>query len=98
MDIKYNIITPESIRKGSKQLSREQANKPRVVTRVRNVVERVFAMLKKWRFFRHTISNSYIDYVYKFLRFIFGVINKYNHLYLLTMYKVLLMPIHSLIE
>ena len=69
--------TPRSIKKGSNQLSTEDANVTRVVTRCRNVVERLFGRLKQWRILDHTLHISYVPILGALIRILASILNRY---------------------
>ena len=54
----FKVHKPLSIKGNEKQLSREQANTTRMVTRLRFVVEAAFGRLKQWKILKHTIDTN----------------------------------------
>ena len=57
---KHRVIYPLSISPGRNQLTTEEANYTRRITRLRNAVERGYGRIKKWKLIGERISLSNI--------------------------------------
>ncbi|XP_062614064.1 uncharacterized protein LOC134275789 [Saccostrea cucullata] len=75
MGIKAEI--PCFAKKGSKQLSTEEANSSRLVTKVRWVVESANARIKRWRYLDHVSPTNQVPFVGDYIRIICAISNKY---------------------
>lgn len=61
------------------QFSTEEANKTRLVTQVRWVVEAVNGQLKNWRALDKVILNTQIPYIGDYVRIICVILNAFHH-------------------
>ena len=78
-DNKFEIIHPYILKKDKKQLSSFEANKSRLITKMRNVNERVFGRIKnKYKFFYNIIDTNYIPIFHNVLRIFGSIENKYG--------------------
>ena len=59
----FKLWCPGSLRPRNKQLSWLETNNTRLVTKIRNVIERAFGRLKMWKFLSNTIDASYVRYM-----------------------------------
>ena len=82
-NIPYTFITPSSIRykNGEKQLTTLAANQTRLVTRVRNSIERSYSNVKRYKFFAHVIPVKYLSIIFKLFRFVCAIINDTNEFF-----------------
>ena len=62
---------------GSKQHTDKESNESRLITKIRWVVESVNGQIKKWEYFKNTVSNVNIKYLFKDFRIVCTLINKY---------------------
>ena len=67
------VQMPVYLKKGSKQLSTEDANTSRLITKIRWIVESINGRLKQWLFFEKVVSNHYIPHFGDFLRIIAAI-------------------------
>ena len=67
-----------SFLKGKKQHSTQEANKSRLVTKVRWVVEAVNGLIKTWLFFKNIVPNKSIRYIGDDFRAVCALINLYR--------------------
>jgi hypothetical protein len=74
----YDIRMPGLLGKGDKQLSIDDANESRLVTKCRWVVESFHARFKKWRFFSERIDQSFLLNIGKLTRIVAACLNKYR--------------------
>ena len=74
----FPLIAPESFPKGKKQLDRDAGNRTRLVTRLRNVVERAFGRLKQWKFLANIIDTNYTPKLHAIIRLIGAIINEFS--------------------
>ena len=73
----YDIKMPDFLDKNSKQFTSEQANKTRLVTKCRWMVESFHARFKKWRMIAERIDQSFIPNTAALTRILAACINKY---------------------
>ena len=64
----FVVKTPEFLPKGKKQLPTEQANKSRLCTKVRWVVEHVNAQLKRYKYLAQTVPMPCVPGLYQDIR------------------------------
>lgn len=64
-DLGIKSEMPAFLDRGQKQLTTEQSNLSRLVTKIRWVVESANARLKSWKFFDKVLPNSLIPYICK---------------------------------
>jgi hypothetical protein len=74
----YEPKMPVFLRKGEKQHTTEDANKSRLVTRVRWTVESYHARIKKWRFLGERVENSFVPKVKDCIRIVSAALNCYR--------------------
>nr|XP_022308113.1 uncharacterized protein LOC111114116 [Crassostrea virginica] len=77
-DLGIRMEMPAFIPKGQRQLSAEEANSSRLVTKVRWVMESVNGRVKTWRYSGKTLPNVQIPYIGDYLRIVCGLCNKYR--------------------
>ena len=70
---------PSFLQKGEKQFSTSDANKTRMITKIRWVVESVNARLKQWRFFDKVVPNTHLPHLQKYIRIVCAMLNKYKN-------------------
>ena len=63
---------------GKRQLSAEQANQSRCITKVRWVVEAVNRRIKQFKYFANTVQNSSLIYLETDLSIACALINRYH--------------------
>ncbi len=63
---------------GERQFTARSANHTRMITRVRNSVERSYANLKRYQILNNVIPNKYIPIIYKLVRIIGALVNHNN--------------------
>ncbi|XP_056011994.1 uncharacterized protein LOC125671681 [Ostrea edulis] len=68
---------PTFLRKGEKQMSTENANTSRLVSKIRWVVESANARIKQWRYLGHILPSSQIPYIGDFVRIACAICNRY---------------------
>ena len=61
IDSELKFHAPKPLSKGNAQLSTQDANYSRKVTRLRNVIERAFGRLKHWKILSNVLENSYVN-------------------------------------
>ncbi|VDI44871.1 Hypothetical predicted protein [Mytilus galloprovincialis] len=69
---------PSFLKRNEKQLSVEDGNTTRLVTKVRWVVESVNGRIKQWRLLDKVLPNSLIPYAGEYTRFVSAICNKYR--------------------
>ncbi|CAC5412517.1 unnamed protein product [Mytilus coruscus] len=69
---------PSFLKRNEKQLSVEDGNTTRLVTKVRWVVESVNGRIKQWRLLEKVLPNSLIPYAGEYIRFVSAICNKYR--------------------
>ncbi|XP_048741615.2 uncharacterized protein LOC125655389 [Ostrea edulis] len=77
-DLGIRMEMPAFIPRGQKQLSTEEANSSRLVTKVRWVVESVNGRIKTWRYLGKTLPNSQIPCIGDYVRIVCSLCNKYR--------------------
>ncbi|KAK3084039.1 hypothetical protein FSP39_007185 [Pinctada imbricata] len=68
---------PTFLRKGETQMSTEDANSSRLVTKVRWVVESANARIKQWRYLDHILPTNQIPYIGDYIRIVCSITNRY---------------------
>lgn len=76
-DCGFQTESPDFLSKTQKQFTTTSANKSRMVTKVRWVVEAVNGRLKKWKYFDRVIPNTNIPNIRDNLRIVAAICNKY---------------------
>ena len=71
-----SVFYPHFMERGQSQLDDEAANKSRLVTKVRWVVEVVNARLKRWAFFANVIPLACADDLEDYLLIVAALCNK----------------------
>ncbi len=74
----YGFVCPETIQTGCSQLTAEQANFTRKVTKCRNIIERGFGRLKQWKILKNVINNRYIPKLHKLVRILAATDNLFG--------------------
>uniref|UniRef100_A0A8W8IHS3 DDE Tnp4 domain-containing protein n=1 Tax=Magallana gigas TaxID=29159 RepID=A0A8W8IHS3_MAGGI len=64
-------------KKGQKQMSTSDANKSRLVTKIRWVVESSNARIKRWRYLDRTLPTNQIPFVGDYVRIVCALSNKF---------------------
>ncbi|CAC5380103.1 unnamed protein product [Mytilus coruscus] len=77
-EIGIQIKIPSFLKRNEKQLSVEDGNTTRLVTKVRWVVESVNGRIKQWRLLDKVLPNSLISYAGEYTRFVSAICNKYR--------------------
>ncbi len=68
---KHEVIYPLSLSSGGNQLTTEEANYTRRVTRLRNAVERGYGRIKKWKLIADRINLSNVEHIHDFFPYYF---------------------------
>ncbi|XP_062603051.1 uncharacterized protein LOC134264781 [Saccostrea cucullata] len=76
-DIGIRTEMPSFLEKGQKQLSTENSNTSRLVTKIRWVVESANSRIKSWKYFEKVIPNTQIPFIADYIQIICGLCNKY---------------------
>ena len=71
----YNVKMPFYLKKGKKQHSTEEANKSRLVTKIRWVVESANGRIKQWRLLDKVIPNKLLPCIGEYVKIACSVIN-----------------------
>ena len=71
----YNVKMPFYLGKGKKQHTTEEANKSRLITKVRWVVESANGRIKQWRFLDKVVPNKLVKYIGDFVKIVCAIIN-----------------------
>ncbi|CAF3020910.1 unnamed protein product [Rotaria sp. Silwood2] len=74
----YDMKMPGLLDKNDKQLSTNDANESRLISKCRWVVESFHARFKKWRFFSERIDQSFLLNIGKLTRIVAACLNKYR--------------------
>ena len=74
----YDMKMPGLLGKDDKQLSANDANESRLITKCRWVVESFHGRFKKWRFFSERIDQSFLLNIGKLTRIVAACLNKYR--------------------
>ncbi|CAF1161060.1 unnamed protein product [Rotaria sordida] len=74
---RFTVRIPPSLAKDQVQLSTQDANTTRKITKLRNCIEHGFGRLKKWRIIGSVIDNNLISKVGSLLRILGAIDNKY---------------------
>ena len=76
-EFSFDIASPPFLN-GRRQLSTDEVNESRCVTKVRWIVEAVNARLKQLKFFSNTVQNSSIPSLEHYLSIACTIINRYR--------------------
>ncbi|XP_056007177.1 uncharacterized protein LOC125665391 [Ostrea edulis] len=76
-DMGIQAEMPKLMIKGQKQLSTEDANMSRLVTKIRWVVESSNARIKRWKYLGHTLPTNQIPYIGDYVKIVCVLSNKY---------------------
>ncbi|VDI47386.1 Hypothetical predicted protein [Mytilus galloprovincialis] len=68
---------PSFLTKGQKQMTTDEANASRLVTKVRWVVESANARIKRWKYLSHVLPNKQVPYIGDYVCIVCGISNKY---------------------
>ncbi|XP_062581928.1 uncharacterized protein LOC134243712 [Saccostrea cucullata] len=68
---------PSFMKKGEKQLSTQDANTSRLVTKIRWVVESSNARIKRWKFLDRILPTSQVPYIGDYIKIVCSISNKY---------------------
>ena len=71
------IEMPAFLDKGQKQLTTEQSNTSRLVTKIRWVVQSANGRLKSWKYFDKVLPNSQIPFIGDYIQIICSICYKY---------------------
>ncbi|CAF1178744.1 unnamed protein product [Rotaria sordida] len=74
---RFTVRIPPSLAKDQVQLSTQDANTTRKITKLRSCIERGFGRLKKWRIIGTVIDNNLISKVDSLLRILGAIDNNY---------------------
>ncbi|KAK3101751.1 hypothetical protein FSP39_006112 [Pinctada imbricata] len=77
-DLGITMEMPSFLKRGDKQLSTEESNNSRLVTKVRWVVESVNGRIKTWRYLDKVLPNSQIPYIGDYVQIICALCNKFR--------------------
>lgn len=78
-EIGINCKIPASIQRGENQLTTEEANETRLITKTRWIIEARNGHIKSiFKFFNHTISINHVVHIGDFYRIAGAIINKYK--------------------
>ncbi|KAK3109068.1 hypothetical protein FSP39_022182 [Pinctada imbricata] len=72
-----NAEMPAFMKRGEKQMSTEDSNSSRMVTKVRWVVESANARSKRWRFLDHVLPTNQVPYIGDYVRIVCAIANKF---------------------
>ncbi|XP_062619312.1 uncharacterized protein LOC134280876 [Saccostrea cucullata] len=76
-DLGIQAEMPKFMSKGQKQLTTEDANMSRLVTKVRWVVESSNARIKRWKYLSHTLPTNQIPFIGDYVKIVCALNNKY---------------------
>lgn len=76
-DLGIQAEMPRFLEKGQKQMSTSDANKSRLVTKIRWVVESSNARIKRWRYLDRTLPTNQIPFVGDYVRIVCALSNKF---------------------
>jgi len=65
--------------KGKKQHTTEKANKSRLITKVRWVIESANGRIKQWRFLNKVVPNKLVKYIGDFVKIVCAILNCSDH-------------------
>ena len=69
---------PHFLSKSQKQLSTEEANEIRLVTKVRRLVESVNGRVKQWKALSNQMPNSQVHFIGVYVRIVCALCNAYR--------------------
>ncbi|XP_061168242.1 uncharacterized protein LOC133177166 [Saccostrea echinata] len=78
-DLGIQAEMPFFLEAGQKQMSTEDANMSRLVTKVRWVVESSNARIKRWRYLDRTLPTHQIPFIGDYIRIVCAVSNRFSH-------------------
>ncbi|CAF4370868.1 unnamed protein product [Rotaria sp. Silwood2] len=73
----YEAVMPSSLNR-REQLSTEEANYTRLITKVRWIIESVNGQIKQWKYFSQTIQNSSLRFISNYLDITCALINAFR--------------------
>lgn len=76
-EIGVHTEMPSFLKKGQKQLTVEESNTSRLVTKIRWVVESANGRIKNWKYMDKVVPNSQIPYIGDYVKIICAICNKY---------------------
>ncbi|XP_053405404.1 uncharacterized protein LOC128558951 [Mercenaria mercenaria] len=76
-DMGIHAEMPAFMQKGQKQMTTEDANTSRLVTKVRWVVESANARIKRWKYLDHVLPTTQVPFIGDFVRIVCAISNKY---------------------
>ncbi|CAG2245126.1 unnamed protein product [Mytilus edulis] len=76
-DLGIKSQMPSFLTKGQKQMTTDEANASRLVTKVRWVVESANARIKRWKYLSHVLPNKQVPYIGDYVCIVCGISNKY---------------------
>ncbi|XP_060604358.1 uncharacterized protein LOC132757169 [Ruditapes philippinarum] len=76
-DLGIRVEMPSFLSKGQKQMTCDDANNSRFVTKIRWVVESANARIKSWKYFNHVLPTNQIPYIGDYIRIVCAICNKY---------------------
>lgn len=79
-NVDTKVIYPIRLKSGNKQLSKQDSNHSRKVTRIRNIIERGFGRLNHWKILSNRLDTNMIDSIHSILRFIMAIQNRFSKL------------------
>lgn len=68
---------PSFIQKGDKQMTTEEANTIRLVTKVRWLVESANARIQNWKYLQHVLPTNQTPYIGDYVSIVCSISNKY---------------------
>ncbi|XP_056014968.1 uncharacterized protein LOC125654892 [Ostrea edulis] len=76
-DLGIRAEIPCFMKRGEKQLSTEDANLSRLVTKVRWIVESANARIKRWKYFDKVLPTNQVPYIGDLIRIVCAISNKF---------------------
>ncbi|XP_062587204.1 uncharacterized protein LOC134248846 [Saccostrea cucullata] len=76
-DLGIKAEIPSFMKQGSKQLSTEDANASRLITKVRWVVESANARIKRWKYLDKVLPTNQVPHIGDYIRIICAISNKF---------------------
>ncbi|OWF49584.1 uncharacterized protein LOC110451517 isoform X2 [Mizuhopecten yessoensis] len=76
-DLGIKAEMPCFMQKGQKQMTTQDANASRLVTKVRWVVESANGQIKRWKYMDHVLPTNQVPYIGDHVRIICAICNKY---------------------
>ncbi len=74
----YDTKMPLFMKKDQKQYTTDEANKTRLITKVRWVIESANGRVKQWRFFNNVVPNTMIEKTGNYFEIVCALINCYR--------------------